>query len=133
MPSAILVTYHIRCEASAAEERARAVAVEQSVEMPVDAIEDERLRREIVGEVREVRDLGSGVFEAVIALNAETVGRDAGQLLNMLYGNASILEDVSLVDAVLPRELVEVFGGPRQGFAELRARVGAGKRALTCS
>jgi ribulose-bisphosphate carboxylase large chain len=133
MRSTILATYHIRCEAGAIEERARAVAVEQSVEMPVDAISDERIRGEIVGEVRGIEDLGAGLFAAKIALNAETVGRDAGQLMNMLYGNASILEDVGLHDAVFPQELFDAFGGPRQGFAELRARVGAADRALTSS
>src|SRR5256885_1951242 len=98
MASEIVATYHIRCEASAVEGRARAVAVEQSVEMPVEAIEDDQIRDDIVGKVRGITDLGQGLFEVEIALNAKTVGRDAGQLLNMLFGNASILEDVGLVD-----------------------------------
>jgi ribulose-bisphosphate carboxylase large chain len=133
MKSEILALYHIRCGASDIEARARAIAVEQSVEMPVEAIEDERLRNEIVGEVRGISDLGGGVFEARIALNAETVGQDAGQLMNMLFGNASILDDVTLNDAIFPPALVGIFGGPPQGFPELRARVGAEKRALTFS
>ena len=133
MRSEILATYHICSEAASIEERARAVAVEQSVEMPVEAIEDDRIRRDIVGEVRGIADLGSGLYEVRIALSAETVGRDAGQLMNMLYGNASILDHVTLRDATLPQELVGAFGGPRQGFAELRAKVGAGARALTSS
>ena len=133
MKSAIEAVYHIRCEASSIEERARAVAVEQSVEMPISAIEDERLLGEIVGQVRGIKDLGDGLFEARIALNVDTTGHDAGQLINMLFGNASILDDVSLHDAILPQETLHAFGGPRQGFAELRARVGARDRALTCS
>ncbi len=133
MKSTIEAIYHIRCEAGAIEERARAVAVEQSVEMPVTAIEDERVLAEIVGEVRAIRDLGAGIFEVRVGLNAKTTGDDAGQLMNMLFGNASLLDDVTLHDAVLPREMLEAFGGPRQGFAELKARVGAGRRALTCS
>jgi S-methyl-5-thioribulose 1-phosphate isomerase len=133
MKSAIEAIYHIRCEAGAIEERARAVAVEQSVEMPVAAIEDEQVLGEIVGEVRAIRDLGGGVFEARIGLNAKTMGDDAGQLMNMLFGNASLLDDVALHDAILPPGMLGAFGGPRQGFAELKARVGAGRRALTCS
>jgi ribulose-bisphosphate carboxylase large chain len=133
MNSAIEAIYHIRCDASSIEERARAVAVEQSVEMPVSAIEDERVLGEIVGRVRGIRDLGEGLFETRIALNVETTGHDAGQLMNMLFGNASILDDVMLHDAILPHETLTAFGGPRQGFAELRARVGVERRALTCS
>ena len=33
--------YHVRCDARSIEERARAIAIEQSVEMPVAAIADE--------------------------------------------------------------------------------------------
>jgi ribulose-bisphosphate carboxylase large chain len=59
--------------------------------------------------------------------------RDAGQLLNMLYGNTSIHDDVALHDMELPDELAAAFGGPRHGLAELRRRAGAAGRALTCS
>ena len=133
MKSAIEAIYHIRSDARAIQERARAVAVEQSVEMPIAAIEDEHVLGEIVGEVHAIRDLGGGIFEVRIGLNAQTTGDDAGQLMNMLFGNASLLDDVILYDAVLPREMLDAFGGPRQGFAELKARVGASRRALTCS
>jgi len=133
MKSSIEAIYHIRCEAGAIEGRARAIAVEQSVEMPVEGIEDECVLDEIVGEVHEIRDLGGGLFEARIGLNAQTTGDDAGQLMNMLFGNASLLEDVALHDAILPPEMLAAFGGPRQGFAELKARVGVSRRALTCS
>jgi len=104
MKSAIEAVYHIRCAAAEAEARALAVAVEQSVEMPVVAIEDERVLGEIVGEVRGVRELKPGLFEARIGLNVETTGHDAGQLINMLFGNASLLEDVVLADASFPAE-----------------------------
>ncbi len=52
--------------------------------------------------------------------------RDPGQLINMLFGNTSLHEDVVLHDVALPRELVEVFGGPRHGLARAAA---AGRRA----
>jgi ribulose-bisphosphate carboxylase large chain len=133
MKSAIEAIYHICGAAVSIEERARSLAVEQSVEMPVSAIEDKRVLGEIVGQVRGIRDLGRGLFEARIALNVETAGHDAGQLMNMLFGNASILDDVVLHDMVLPDEMLRIFGGPRQGFAELRARVGVERRALTCT
>jgi ribulose-bisphosphate carboxylase large chain len=125
--------YHIRCDARSIEERARAIAVEQSVEMPVAAIEDDFVRAEIVGRVEAIRPLDDALFEVRIALAAETVGADAGQLVNMLFGNSSLHEDVVLHDLELPAELVRLFGGPRHGLHELRRRVGAGVRALTCS
>jgi ribulose-bisphosphate carboxylase large chain len=125
--------YHIRCDARLIEERARAIAIEQSVEMPVAAIEDDFVRSEIVGRVEAITELQSDLFEARIALAVETVGEDAGQLINMLFGNSSLHEDVVLHDVELPAGLVQAFGGPRHGLPGLRRRVGAGVRALTCS
>src|SRR5205823_7554396 len=131
--SVLQAIYHVRCDARSIEARARAIAVEQSVEMPVAAIDDDFVKSEIIGRVETVRELADGRFEVRIALSAATVGGDAGQLINMLYGNTSIHDDVVLHDVELPSDLVQAFGGPRQGLDELRRRVGAADRALTCS
>jgi ribulose-bisphosphate carboxylase large chain len=133
MHSRLIAVYHIRCDASSAEERARSIAVEQSVEMPVAGIDDEYVRSDIIGRVESVRDLGGGHFEARVSLAPETVGGDAGQLINMLFGNTSLHEDVVLHDMEIPDALAAAFGGPRHGLRELRRRVGAARRALTCS
>jgi ribulose-bisphosphate carboxylase large chain len=133
MSSRLEATYRIRCDARSIEARARAIAVEQSVEMPVSAISSDFVHSEIVGRVETVHEIEPGLFEAVISLSAATVGDDAGQLLNMLFGNSSLHDDVILWDVRLPPALVAAFGGPRCGLNGLRTRVGAGLRALTCS
>src|SRR5947208_9553897 len=121
--SVLQAIYHVRCDARSIEARARAIAVEQSVEMPVAAIDDDFVKSEIVGRVEAIRELAGGQFEVRIALSAATVGGDAGQLINMLFGNSSIHDDVVLYEVELPRDMVRVFGGPRHGLAELRGRV----------
>jgi ribulose-bisphosphate carboxylase large chain len=131
--SRLTAVYRIRCEAAAIEARARTIAVEQSVEMPVEAIDVARIVNDIVGQVEGVADRGDGTFDVRVALAVETTGFEAGQLLNMLFGNTSIHEDVTLHDVILPADLAARFTGPRHGLAGLRARVGAGRRALTCS
>jgi ribulose-bisphosphate carboxylase large chain len=133
MSSRLIAIYHLRCDAADAEERAQAIAVEQSVEMPLGAIDDSYVRSNIIGRVESVRDLRDGRFEACISLAAETVGADAGQLVNMLFGNTSLHEDVVLHDVETSGALAAAFGGPRQGLHELRRRVCADRRALTCS
>jgi ribulose-bisphosphate carboxylase large chain len=125
--------YHVRGEARSIAERARAIAIEQSVEMPVAAIDDAFVRAEIVGRVAAIREISSGLFEVRVQLAGETVGRDPGQLINMLFGNTSLHPDVALHDVALPGELAAAFGGPRHGLHGLRQRVGASVRALTCS
>jgi ribulose-bisphosphate carboxylase large chain len=125
--------YRIRSDASSIDARARALAVEQSVEMPVAAIDDAFVRGEIVGEVEAIAEQEKGLFEVRIALAQETVGRDPGQLLNMLFGNSSLHEDIVLHDVELPQRLTKSLGGPGHGLHALRQRVGACARALTCS
>ena len=125
--------YHIRSDARSIEARARAIAVEQSVEMPLSAIADEFVHAEIVGRVEGIAEQEPGLFEVRISLAAQTVGGDPGQLINMLFGNTSLHDDVTLHDVALPAELVKGFGGPRHGLHELLRRVGAPARALTCS
>ena len=131
--SRLTAIYRIRSDARTIDERARSLAVEQSVEMPVEAIDDPGVREDIVGRVEHIADLGDGVFEARIALAVATTGAEPGQLLNMLYGNSSIHEDVTLWDAELPDELLRAFPGPNRGLDGLRQRVGAAGRAMTCS
>ena len=127
--SRFTATYRDRAETRSIEARARAIAVEQSVEMPLEAIDDQHILRDIVGAVASIEDRGDGVFDVRIALSAATVGEDAGQFLNMAFGNTSLHDDVVLVDidGQLP------FAGPHHGIDGLRQRVGAYGRALTCS
>jgi ribulose-bisphosphate carboxylase large chain len=127
------VIYRVRCDARSIDARARTIAVEQSVEMPVTAIADEFVRSEIVGRVETIAEQETGLFEVRISLAAETVGGDPGQLINMLFGNTSLHEDVVLHDVVLAPDLARSFGGPRHGLHALRRRVGAPARALTSS
>jgi ribulose-bisphosphate carboxylase large chain len=129
----LTAVYHVTDTAARIDARAGAIAVEQSVEMPLAAISDRAVLDEVVGRVEGVTDLGGGVFEVRIGLAVSTTGPEAGQLLNMLFGNTSIHPDVVLQDAVFPDALAAAFGGPRHGLAGLRAYVGAGRRALTCS
>jgi ribulose-bisphosphate carboxylase large chain len=133
----LIAIYHIRGQAATIEARAKAIAVEQSVEMPLEAIDDPFVREDIVGRVEAISDKGGGLFEVRLALAAATIGRehapDAGQLLNMVFGNTSLHEDVALHDVVLPGAIERDFGGPRHGLAGLRSRVGAEGRALTAA
>src|SRR5260370_423357 len=99
----------------------------------VPPIADDWVRSQIVGRVEGISERQDRLFEVRISLAAETVGRDPGQLLNMLFGNTSLHEDVELADVALPTDLMEDFGGPRHGLHELRRRVGAPARALTSS
>jgi ribulose-bisphosphate carboxylase large chain len=127
------VTYHIRCDAASVEARAQGIAVEQSVEMPLAGITDASVLADIVGQVDAIAGRGDGTFAVRIMLATATIGQDAGQFLNMLFGNTSLHEDVVLHDVEVPDALGAVFRGPRHGIAALRERLGVPHRAFTGS
>jgi ribulose-bisphosphate carboxylase large chain len=127
------VTYRIRSDAGSIERRAQALAVEQSVEVPLSVIDDRQVLSDVVGRVDKIAERGDGTFDVEIALAAETTGLEAGQLLNMLFGNSSIHEDVVLLDAAFAPDMLVAFGGPRHGLEGLRVRCDAQDRAMTCA
>jgi ribulose-bisphosphate carboxylase large chain len=125
--------YRIQSDATSIDARAQSIAVEQSVEMPVSAIAEPGILRDIVGQVEAIEDRGGGVFDVRIGLATVTTGHEAGQFLNMVFGNTSLHPDVVLLDVDVPADLAAAFGGPRHGIDGLRRRTGAYGRALTCS
>lgn len=131
--SSVLVTYRLHAPVAQAMQRAQALALEQSIEMPAEAVTDQRVLHEVVAQVVDVMPQADGTSLARVALSAESIGSDAGQLMNMLFGNSSLHSDVEVLDIALPAALAQAFGGPNHGIDGVRARVGARGRPLTCT
>lgn len=132
MNSRVLATYRITAPESESRARAEALAAEQSVEMPVAAIGEERVLREVVASVEEIRPRAGG-FEVVLGIAPETTGNEASQLVNMLFGNCSLQPEVELLDVAFPAGYEKSFPGPRFGIEGIRTLTGAGGRPLTCT
>jgi ribulose-bisphosphate carboxylase large chain len=134
--SRLSVTYRVQSDAQSISARARVIAIEQSVEMPTDAITDPWIQEDVVGQVGAISDNRDGTFDVEIGLAAETTktigGGEPGQLLNMLFGNTSIHNDVDLVDVVFPSSYLKGFRGPNVGHEGLRGLCGA-NGAMTCT
>jgi ribulose-bisphosphate carboxylase large chain len=130
----LLVTYKVGAAPDDIEARARALAAEQSVEMPVEAIGDARVLAEVVATVESVRATSTpDAFDVTLGLAADTTGHEASQLANMLFGNCSLQPEVQLHDVIFPPGYASAFPGPAFGVAGLRERVGATARPLTCT
>jgi ribulose-bisphosphate carboxylase large chain len=130
---AIEAVYRLHVDVRQAAHRARLLAVEQSIEMPPEAIGDGRVLDEVAARVERVEPQADGTSLARLRLASETVGDDAGQLMNMLFGNCSLQPDVELVDVEVPAALARAFGGPSLGVEGLRRLTGASGRPLTCT
>jgi ribulose-bisphosphate carboxylase large chain len=129
----VSVTYHVRSDATEIAARAQGIAVEQSVEMPLAAVDEPSVLTDIVGQVEDIADLGNGTFAVRIGLALATIGEDAGQFANMLFGNTSLQEDVTLADIDLPDTLIAQFTRPGRRIAKLRRILASPHRALTAS
>jgi ribulose-bisphosphate carboxylase large chain len=142
------VTYRLLAvDGPAAAARARDIALEQTVELPADAVSRDVAER-VVGRVEliepwgEAGDRGGGGgaggggearWRAVIAFDAALAGSDMAQLLNLLFGNISLKAGIRVAGIDWPPELLAALGGPRRGIAGLRELTGAQGRALVCS
>jgi ribulose-bisphosphate carboxylase large chain len=125
--------YRVRAASADVERRAQALAVEQSVEMPLDAVRQPRILDEVVARVAAVEPIGPELFSVRLDLATLTVGGDLAQLLNMAFGNCSLQPDVELIDLDLEPAVLAHLTGPRLGIEGLRALTGATHRPLTCT
>ena len=128
----VVASYRIHTSADELDARVEALCLEQTVELPRDAIRSEPIERLVLPRVAGSQPSGAE-FLVTLEFPLETTGRDPAQLLNVLFGNSSLHDDVSLVSVDLPASLCEVFGGPRFGIAGLRKLAGVDRRALTCT
>jgi ribulose-bisphosphate carboxylase large chain len=125
MNTRIETVWRVKADAKSIEHRARGIAVEQSVEMPVEPIDDAFVLNEILGRVDDIREVAKGEYEVKIAQASITTGYEAGQLLNMILGNTSLQDGITLIDATFPQDIAKAFGGPNHGLDGIRARVNA--------
>ncbi|HEY0381613.1 MAG TPA: RuBisCO large subunit C-terminal-like domain-containing protein [Candidatus Elarobacter sp.] len=127
----LTATYLIESGADRIEARAAALAIEQSVECPLEAVRDQRILDEVVARVAGIEPAGDERYRVDVRIAVETTGYEPAQLVNMVFGNASLWDDVQLVDLDLPPPLLARFRGPRHGITGIRALVEAPNRALT--
>jgi ribulose-bisphosphate carboxylase large chain len=127
------VAYHLDVEAALAEERAAAVAVEQTVEVPRAVVRDAFFEKQVMGSVERLERLEDGGYRAELSYPVEATALEPAQFLNVLFGNSSLHDDVRLLDFEPPASLCQALGGPRHGLAGLREVLGAAERPLSCT
>ncbi|MEA2009500.1 MAG: RuBisCO large subunit C-terminal-like domain-containing protein [Actinomycetota bacterium] len=110
--------------------RAEALRVEQTIEFPADLVPDDDIQHEIVGRIESFDEVGAETVRVEVSYAIETTGYEFPQLLNVLFGNSSLLPGVKLVDVTVPRTLSESLGGPRFGIDGLREMFDAPERPL---
>jgi ribulose-bisphosphate carboxylase large chain len=129
----ISVTYRIRAPRERLDEIARGLALEQSVELPDDAVTDPFVREHIMGRVVATVPGADGVHAVTVRLATATTGHEVAQTFNMLFGNSALHPHVELADVDFPPDFLARFPGPRFGIDGIRKSVGASRRPLACA
>lgn len=131
MAAWLTASYFVTCSESEVAARAAAIASEQSVECPLEAIGEQRILDEIVARVTGIAPAGPGRFRVDVAIAAQTIGNNPVQFVNMVFGNASLWDDVQFAALDVPDDVLALFRGPRHGIAGIRSLLDAPARALT--
>ncbi|UPT73571.1 MAG: RuBisCO large subunit C-terminal-like domain-containing protein [Elusimicrobiota bacterium] len=130
MSDRLFAVYEVPGPAAEAEKTARAIAYEETVEVPLEFPLPARIREEVVGRVGALTPVSGGKFRVEIDFPAALAGGRIGTLLNLTFGNASIWPGVRLVDIVFPDSFLASFPGPNFGVAGLRELLGVQGRPL---
>lgn len=128
------IVYELACERDEdAFARAREIAFEQTVELPEPCV-PAALQRAVVARLEGMERLDKRLWRATLSYAAEIVGGEVPQLLNVLFGNVSLLDGVRVVDVGWPRSLLAALPGPAFGIDGIRRLLPqADGRALLCT
>lgn len=133
MNERLTVTYQLTpLEGQNVEAMCRGIALEQTVEMEADLVGSPSIMEEIVGEIIEIIPLNEpvGSFRAMIGYCSSVTAFSIPQLLNLLFGNISIKNNIRIIGLHLPAELLTQWQGPTYGIAGVRDLIGVHHRPL---
>ena len=130
-PLNIEATYRLRTTGAQAEEWARAIAIELTVEVP-DALiaRYPGMETDIVARIESLEPEGEDASQLRLSFDPALAEGGLPQWLNLLSGNVSMLPGVELISAELPPDLLARFPGPRYGIEGIREQLGVSDRPL---
>ena len=126
----LTATYEFFGDPADVDDRARALCVEQTIEFPADLVPDDDIQNHIIGQVESKEPIGADLVRVVVTYAVETTGFELPQLLNVLFGNSSLLPGVKLLEFSVPAGLRKALGRPRFGVEGLRTLFDAPSRPL---
>lgn len=127
------VTYEIQTQADAVEGFARDVLLEQTFETPQEVVDRYPDLAELGrGRVQSIQEIDDGRYHVRLAIPDHNA-LDAGQVLNVIFGNAAIHRGIRLIDFDPTPNLIERLPGPVNGVAGVRERLQVPTRPLTAT
>jgi ribulose-bisphosphate carboxylase large chain len=128
-----VVVYRIVAAEQDVRRRAEEICTEQTVEFPADLIADRAILDHVVGRIETIDRIAEEASEVTIGYAVETSGFELPQLLNVVFGNVSLMPGIRVQRLELPDALLASFSGPRFGRSGLRQRLNVPDRPLLCA
>lgn len=127
------ITYLLQGDPDEALAFAKSIGVEETIEFPPELLPEDDFWEGLKGQVDELEQVGAEQTRVVISYAIETISPDLMQLLNVIYGNISMMPGIRVLDVELPDEVLAYFKGPRFGLQGIRERLGVYDRAMLCA
>ncbi len=126
------VDYHLSGSKSEARAKAEALCFDQTVELPDALIESGPIRDHLIGRVEDFQQLANTTCSTKVSFSCDLVGEDLTQLLNVVFGIASLKPGIRVARLHLPETFIRQWPGPRFGRSGLRHLLGIPHRPLVC-
>lgn len=127
------VYYRIRGEYAGALEKAKIIALEQTVEVNDELVPDGFIRDHVIGQIADFLAISENLYEAHITYAVDTTAFELTQFLNVVFGNTSIKAGIRVERLTFNEALLSHFPGPRFGCVGLRKQLGVETQPLLCT
>jgi len=125
------VQYELTADSiSDAEQIADDIALEQTAELPFEAVPSEL--RHLIGKPTHLSQLSDHRFSCSVVYSKYVVGNDILQFLNVMFGNVSIKPNIRITDFD-PGACANLFSGPSYGIDGIRNLLSVQNSALSCT
>ena len=122
--------YRLAGAEAEARRRAREITVEQTIEFPAELVAPGAIHDHVLGRIESFGPAAGDGWEATISYAVEVAGTELTQLINVVFGNVSLIPGIRLERLELSPSFLERFGGPRFGRRGLRRMFDAPRRPL---
>ena len=124
-----MVTYRIAAAEKDALEMAKSITVEQTVEFPAAHIECAAIQSDIIGRIEDFSPCEEG-YRVIISYSDQTGTDEFTQFMNVVFGNTSLLPNITVENIELSKEQENWFPGPKFGIEGIRDRLAVYDRPI---
>jgi len=128
--SRFLVRYLVQGDEADAYSLAKKICIEETIEYPEELVSAGDIRDHIFGRIEDFNPAGKDKYDVTISYADEISGFEFPQLLNVIFGNISMMPGIRVLDIMLSENILKIFKGPRFGISGLRETLKVFNRPL---